>query len=166
MPAFIDITGQRFGRLVAITHVNSRGWLCRCDCGRETIAKSGILNSGGRKSCGCLRTELTVLRSYKHGHKGRNRQSATYSVWKGMITRCTNCKTRDWKFYGARGITVCERWHDFTNFLADMGERPDGLTIDRINNKLGYSPDNCRWVTQSEQYQNRRPRSCYKLFSE
>jgi hypothetical protein len=153
MSAPIDITGHRFGRLVAISHISFQGWLCRCDCGNETIVQGPNLRNGNSKSCGCLRVELAISRATKHGHA---KKTATYSSWQAMIKRCTNPNTWSWKHYGGRGITVCDRWrYSFENFLADMGEKPEGLTLDRINNELGYSPENCRWATPAEQFRNR-----------
>lgn len=98
-----------------------------------------------------------------HGHARRRAKgragTSTYYIWAAMIQRCTNPKNRDYKNYGARGITVCDRWRDFTNFLADMGEKPDGLSIDRIDNDGNYEPGNCRWATPAQQASNKRPRS-------
>ena len=91
-----------------------------------------------------------------HGHSPAGSPSPTYRTWGGMVQRCTNPKTPEWKYYGGRGVTVCERWLKFENFLADMGERPEGLTLDRRKNDGGYSKDNCRWSTHSEQMQNTR----------
>jgi hypothetical protein len=97
-----------------------------------------------------------------HGHgrkRGEGRQgTSTYYIWGAMIQRCTNPRNRDYPSYGARGITVCDRWHKFENFLADMGERPDGLSLDRIDNDGNYEPGNCHWATPVQQANNRRPR--------
>ena len=167
MPARIDITNQRFGRLVALRpERNSREgwhWLCICDCGKQTIARGVKLRGGDTRSCGCSMYET------KHGHSGRRHngrrdRSPTYHSWVGMLTRCRNNKQRCYTNYGSRGITVCERWHSFENFLADMGERPTGLSLDRINNDGNYEPGNCQWATAKEQRANQQ-RYGQKLFS-
>lgn len=90
-----------------------------------------------------------------HGHVSGGRRSATYETWRSMVQRCTNPKADNWSRYGAKGVTVCNRWLTFENFLADMGERPAGLTLDRIKGWIGYEKDNCRWATQAEQNANR-----------
>src|SRR4249920_3506499 len=126
----IDITGQRFGRLVAIEDAGRTKrkevlWLCRCDCGAEKIVSASHLRQGNIRSCKCLTREITRQNSLKHGHRVNRHHSDTYRSWAAMLTRCYNKNTRCYKNYGGRGIFVCERWHSFENFLADMGERPE-----------------------------------------
>ena len=153
MPNFIDITGQRFGRLIALKQAGlskSRSvlWLCRCDCGVTVIVSSGNLRGGNSRSCGCRKGGVI----HRHSRVG----SRTYHSWSAMLQRCNNPNNVGYKNYGGRGITVCQPWQTFANFLADMGERPPGRTLDRIDNDRGYSPDNCRWATYSEQTTNQR----------
>ena len=153
----IDLTGQRFGRLVAIeisgkNRYGHRLWLCRCDCGRTTCAVTGALRGGLIRSCGCLHIETCRQVNWKHGQY----RSGAYSSWLCMIQRCTNPKNTGYRDYGARGITVCQQWRDFETFLADMGPRPVGASLDRLENTGNYEKRNCRWATKSQQSNNTR----------
>ena len=154
MPAFINITGQRFGHLVAVARQGTAPdghvlWWCRCDCGKTKLIPGGSLRSGSTKSFGCYHSQ-----QYHHRSK-----TPIWNCWKNMLQRCYNPKNPCYKNYGGRGIIVCDRWKEFVNFLADMGERPAGMSLDRINNDGNYEPGNCRWATRKQQSQNRRPRS-------
>lgn len=161
MPAFVDHTGRSYGRWTVIQRAennrhNQPRWLCRCECGNEKVVPAGALVSGASRSCGCLSQEMgrrvCVERNTTHGRA----KTPTYRIWSGMITRCHNPRASGFHKYGARGVTVCDRWrHSFEAFLADMGEKPPGLTLDRIDSREGYEPSNCRWATMREQQNNR-----------
>lgn len=151
----IDLTKQKFGRLVVLRTDGSDKWydsfwLCKCDCGKEAVVRGGNLRNGHTQSCGCLQSEKAT----KHGHSSI--RTPTYRSWQSMKNRCLNSKYHLYKDYGGRGITVCERWMKFENFLEDMSEAPTGYQIDRINNSGNYCKPNCRWVTPKQNCRNRR----------
>jgi len=131
-------------------------WLCRCSCGNEIRVRACRVRNGATRSCGCLAAEMLGTRSRTHGHS--HSKSPTYQAWCNARQRCSDPTDIRYPTYGARGITVCDRWlgkHGFGNFLADMGERPPGMSIDRRDNDRGYDPDNCRWATRLEQARNK-----------
>lgn len=155
---FVDITGRVFGRLTAVRLLNKPKnhwyWLFQCACGNSIKARGSHVTAGRTSSCGCFRKECRMT----HGHsRSRSRPSPTYSSWASMIGRCCNPNSAVFHYYGGRGITVCERWKKFENFLADMGERPSpDLSLDRIDNNGNYEPGNCRWATWDVQCANKR----------
>lgn len=155
-----DISNQRFGRLVAIAPTGEmrRGvslWRCRCDCGETKIAAVNSLRGGLVRSCGCLIREVAAERQRTHGMHG----TRTYKTWDCMIQRCSNPSSTSYPRYGGIGTTVCDRWRKFESFLADMGERPSGMSLDRIDSNKGYEPGNCRWSDTLTQARNRRKRT-------
>lgn len=156
MPPAIDLVGKDFGRWTVLevrrTQNGLRAWLCRCACGTERVVLTASLVNGSSISCGCTRRDGVVV----HGHARRGAQTATYETWLNMIRRCEDPSNLYYADYGGRGIAVCSRWREsFEAFLADVGERPAGMSIDRIDVDGDYEPDNVRWATTVEQNQNR-----------
>lgn len=146
----LEILGLKFGKWTVLEKgdLDSRGnvlWLCRCDCGTERFVRGSELHLGNSTSCGCSRR--------RHGMT----KTRTFKSWDSMRQRCGNPNAPDYPRYGGLGIKVCERWQNsFENFLSDMGERPEGKSLDRADNSRGYEPGNCRWATASEQQFNKR----------
>lgn len=160
-----DLTGKRFGKLVALRVVGkTKGrhaiWLCRCECGNEKrIVRGNLMRSG---SCGCVWKARIASGNTKHGKY----YSPEYRVWASMIQRCSRKESPGFKNYGARGIDVCQRWRRFDNFYLDMGQRPQGMTLERKNNDLGYSPENCIWATRASQSRNTRRNRMFTIAGE
>lgn len=179
MTRLVDLTGRTFARLTVLRRAGRIGdkatWVVRCECGNAKVVRGEGLRDGSTKSCGCWRLEVfsragkktaaansrkgaakAALSRTHHGHATDARRSSTYNTWQAMRQRCSNPKNIKFHLYGGRGVTVCARWSVFEHFLADMGERPTGRTLDRINPFGNYEPNNCRWATPKEQANNTR----------
>ena len=149
-----NIVGNVYGKLTVVSmagknNENRIKWLCTCECGGSRVCYKNQLDSG-ISHCGC---DANTKPNLKHGM----RHHKLYPTWSSMINRCTNKKCKDYPDYGGRGITVCEEWaSDPEKFFSDMGERPAGTSLDRIDNEKGYSKENCRWATNAQQHSNRR----------
>jgi hypothetical protein len=156
--SYRELIGKRFGMLLVLG-IEREGrakvmplMLCKCDCGKETTPQPYALMRGNVTSCGCGR----LAKITKHGQAYGKNGSKTYTAWAQMKSRCDNPNNRFYACYGGRGIGYCESWKNFEDFLADMGEAPEGLTLDREDNSKGYSKANCRWASRKTQQNNRR----------
>lgn len=160
MGCFRDLAGSTFDRWSVVGRSLLRGprgeimWLCRCACGVERDVLSANLTQGLSRSCGCL--NKIGERSKTHGHTTGKKISPTYHSWAGMKARCSNPNNTHYKHYGLQGVSVCDRWNSFDNFFHDMGEKPKGTSIDRIDPSGNYEPNNCRWATPAEQANNKK----------
>ena len=156
MPAFRDLTGKQFGRITVLSRAENRGkqtyWLCQCSCGAKKEICAYNLTKGLTKSCGCLSAEMIGNRSRTHGMT----ETHEYQIWLGMKARCHTETNSAYRYYGAKGVKVCDAWlNSFEQFLADMGEAPEGMSIERIDVSGDYERANCKWATQEEQANNK-----------
>lgn len=161
-----NLRGKRFGRLTVISDIGRTMdrhvlWMCRCDCDNYVNVSSRDLMTGHTKSCGCFQKDTIRDKRYKHG----DRDERLYSVWKSMKKRCENPNCKSYQWYGAKGVSVCDEWHDYASFKKwaenngyDKNAERGICTIDRINPYGDYSPDNCRWISMAEQAKNKRKR--------
>lgn len=166
----IYIKGKRFGRLIVLqrapNHNGRKAWGCKCDCGNLCVVTDKNLKSGTTKSCGCLRLDRMSDSHYIHGESGgrfAGERTRLYRCWVNMKSRCYNKNVRSYRDYGAKGITVCDEWHDFNNFSkwARSNGYSDDLTIERKDPNRGYSPDNCEWITLGENSKRAHQRQCW-----
>ena len=158
MAAPQELIGQVFGRLTVLAREpNDRfgktRWRCQCTCGKETVTRANTLLKGETRSCGCLHVETARVNNRTHGQ----RRTREYGIWCAMKSRCLTSTDKHYRWYGARGITICRPWQDsFEQFMADMGPRPPGMTLDRRDNEGHYTPENCHWATRTYQMRNTR----------
>lgn len=168
----LDLTGEKFGRLIALEPIGyhyfpsgqrKQVWKCKCECGKITNTYANSLTSGNTQSCGCLRIENLVAKCSTHGATRHGKKERLYIVWNDIKDRCKNKNNPSYKFYGGNGISLCQEWNDYAVFREwaykngyDESAEFGKCTIDRINTLEGYSPENCRWISLTEQQSNRR----------
>lgn len=168
-----DRIGQRHGKLLVESYDGMRGhramWSCLCDCGNRHVASGTDMASGNTKSCGCQKIELAAKVNLKHGMSKGGKLHGAYASYRGMLGRCYTNSNSEFKRYGGRGIRVCDRWlgpNGFDNFLSDLGERPDGYSIERVDVGADYSPENCKWIPRGDQAKNTRNTVWYLIDGE
>lgn len=165
MPRSKNLEGKKFGFLSVLKDSGEKSsnrsikWECLCICGKKIFVETSTLLTKNQKSCGCKTARNPVT---KHGHSKNKTASKTYNSWANMHQRCGNPNHPKYKNYGGRGITVCKEWSSFNSFLFDMGEKPEGMTIERIDVNKGYSKENCKWASHKEQANNK---TCTEILS-
>jgi hypothetical protein len=165
-----DLSGKRFGRLIVLNETkdviegNNKCsyvyWKVRCDCGNEKFIRGNLLSYGSVVSCGCYNKEKAII----HGQRVDNTYTSVFSTWNSMMARCYNSNSKSYKYYGGKGIKVCDRWHDIRHFMFDMKDRPEGMQLDRIDGGGDYCLENCRWVNLKTQSSNRSNVKHYEVF--
>lgn len=156
----VSLVGQRFGKVVVTKYLGSDShrngvYRCVCDCGKETDVYTNSLKRGHTKSCGCSRHETLTTHGMSENMTASSEEMSTYKSWKAMLARCYNTNDGNYHRYGGRGITVCDKWRKFEGFLEDMGVKPRGLTIERLDVDKGYYKENCEWATYLTQNRNK-----------
>lgn len=155
----LNLAGQKFGKLFAVERVVSdKGrtkFICTCDCGNQSTVAGSDLVSGNTTSCGCVKAKTGLTSNLLHGGAS-GEFSGAYRSWRSMKQRCLNPSSRGWSEYGAKGVKVCDRWLTYENFVSDMGERPEGYSLERLDVFGDYTPENCKWIPVQEQARNKR----------